>query len=193
MSRIAVDVDGVLANLTGPFLDFYNQRNKTNFRLDDISTFDFKEVFSITKKEEGQLFFDFFDLGYFRNLQPIKDSQKTTSYLSRENHLAIITARTEHVKSQTYEWIQKFFPDVFSDIHFAKNIYSTGEPRPTKSEFCLDNKYEIMIEDDLNHANSCAEKGIDAILLNYPWNEEGKTHPAVKRAENWYGILDILK
>ncbi len=193
MRRIAVDIDGVLANLTEPFLEYYNQKFGISFKLQDVHTFDFKKLLGINEEEEKNLLNDFFKSDFFKKIQPVIGAQDVISYLSKRNHLVVITARKEYLKNETLEWIERFFPNVFSEIHFARNINSADESRPHKFDLCVENEYEIIIEDDLIYAKPCAEKGIKSILLNYPWNQEENLHPEITQVNNWEEILEHLK
>ncbi len=193
MRKIAVDIDGVLANLTEPFLEYYNQREGTNFRLENVHTTNFKELFGINGEEEKKLLDDFFKSDFFSNIQPIMGAQEAISHLSKRNHLVIVTARKEYIQDKTNEWIERFFPDVFSEIHFARNINSGDESKLSKFDICMEKGYEIIIEDDLVYANPCAEKGIKSILLNHPWNQEENLHPEITRVNNWQEVLEHLK
>ena len=116
MKRIAFDIDGVLANLMEPLLEFSNPRYGTNFTPEDIYVFDFKEIFNIDQEEENKLFSDFTYADFLNKIQPVEGSQEAISYLSKNNYLAVITARADYTKNQTCEWIDNFFPNFFRKL-----------------------------------------------------------------------------
>lgn len=193
MKKIAIDIDGVLADLAMPLMDFCNVRYGTKIEVKDLHSFDFKEIFEITKEEERSFLLDFFKTDYFQNIQPIKDSQNGINALSKNNSLNIITARPKYVENETRLWLERFYENVFSKIHFAENIYASGRPTTLKSDFCLNNDYSVMIEDDSRYANDCSEKGIETILITRPWNKNQFIHLNVKRVEDWESILRVLQ
>ena len=189
--RIAFDMDGVFANYHEPFVGFYNRRNGTNFNIGDIGGYDFWRAFGISEEKSAREITDFYFSEDFEEINPVEGSQDTIKLLSQKNILAIITARPDFIRERTLEWINKHFPNVFSDAHFTSQFGGNGSKKK-KSDFCLDNGYEVIIEDSAEYANECAERGINALLLNRPWNRNGSLHPQVQRVSNWKEILEHL-
>jgi 5'(3')-deoxyribonucleotidase len=190
--RIAVDIDGVLADYHSPFVRFYNARNRTNFNVDDLLGYDFWRAFKTSEEESERAIRDFFFSEGFEGINPIKDSQNSTWLLSQKNTLAIITARPDYVKERTLKWTDRYFPRIFSDVHFTSQFGGNGS-RKKKYDFCLDYNYELIIEDVAEYANDCAEKGVKSFLMNRPWNRNFSLHPLVQRVNDWSEILQILK
>ena len=189
--KIAVDIDGVLANYHEPFVGFYNERNGTNFNLENISGYDFWRAFGISEEKSACEIADFYFSEDFKEINPVEGSQDVLKLLSPKNILAIITARPDFIRKKTLEWINKYFPNVFSDVHFTNQFGGNGS-KEKKSYFCLDRGYGVIVEDSAEYANECAEQGINALLLNRPWNRNGSLHPQVQRVSNWKEVLEHL-
>jgi uncharacterized HAD superfamily protein len=185
MKKIAVDIDGVLANLMVPLLEYHNQRFDTNFRYEDVNTFDLGNIFGLTEEELIAFFNDFCDSVFFEKIQPLIDAQEGINSLSKTHELSIVTARTDKLKEQIDGWLDQFYPNLFSKIHFA-------DKTKWKVEFCLEEDYSLLIEDDLRYANQCAEKGIKVLLMNHPWNQEDNLHPNISRVNDWKEIGEHL-
>lgn len=190
--KIAVDIDGVLANSHEPFMGFYNERNGTNFNVGGICSYDFWRTFGISEEESAREIADFYFSENFKELSPVEDSQRVTKLLSQKNVLAIITARPDFIRERTLKWINSYFPNVFSNAHFTSQFWGNSS-KEKKSGLCLENGYEVIIEDSAEYANECAEQGINALLLDKPWNRKNLLHPKVQRVSNWMGVLEHIK
>ncbi|MEK6741915.1 MAG: hypothetical protein AABX91_00455 [Nanoarchaeota archaeon] len=190
--KIAVDIDGVLADYQISFVEFYNKRNGKNFSIQNLIGHDFWLSFGISKEKAEKEIIDFFSSEKFKKLSPVTDSQDAIKLLAQKNILSIVTARPDFVRETTLEWLDAHFPNIFSEIHFTSQFGGNG-PREKKSDFCLDYNYEIIIEDIVEHANECAEKGIKVFLLNRPWNKNFSLHPLVQRVNDWNEISQILQ
>ena len=129
---------------------------------------------------------DFYDSKYFKNLQPIPGSQEAISELSKRFQLAVVTARPKEISKETIYNLERFFPNSFSEFHFANHKFPENGNQ-SKSSFCVSNEYKFMIEDSADYARECAKSGISVLLLEQPWNWE-TLHPRVFRVRNWNEI-----
>jgi 5'(3')-deoxyribonucleotidase len=189
--KIAVDIDGVLADFHRPFLNFYNRRKGTNFKIEDIITYDLSKLFRTSFEETVREIDSFYNSRAFLGITPIPGSQEAINFLKKKNFLAIITSRPETLRRETTNWLLGNFPNSFLAAHFIGN-YSGNGSEGKKVSFCLREGYQVLIEDSVGEANECAEKGIDAILFEQPWNIHEKLHPKIKRVKNWQEILGVL-
>src|SRR5262249_45034715 len=111
--------------------------------------------------------------------------------LKNRYKLVIVTARPKRTVEATPEWIERNFPDIFSDIHFVP-IWDPG-PKKTKAEICQEIGADYLIDDLVRHCNLAAEVGIKAILFNrITWKQPEKIHPEVIVVKNWEGILEYF-
>lgn len=184
--KIAVDIDEVLAEFIPSYLQFYNLRNGTNFNIQDIFSFNLWESLGIEREEAVKIVFEFYGSDFFKRIKPIPFSVEAISKLSEKNHPSIITSRPESVREETIEWTHKYFPGMFREFHFT-NQFSNNGAKKNKSDFCIENGYSLLIEDNASYANECARRGIDVFLMEQPWNRK-TLHPKIVRVRNWNEI-----
>ncbi|MBI2043676.1 hypothetical protein HYT25_04780 [Candidatus Pacearchaeota archaeon] len=189
---VAVDVDGVLACLFENLLEYYNSRFGTKFTENDLYTLKLWEVWGLSEGEEKPIIIDFCKSPFFRDVSPVAGSQEAVHALSKKYNLAVLTARPVSTREKTISWLDRFYPGVFSDVHFTSHHFPENGTKVNKSDFCLEHGYGILIDDYHEHVNECAEKGIQTILLTQPWNWE-TLRPKVRRVRNWQEVLQYLE
>jgi len=190
--KLAVDIDGVLLDFHNPFIIFYNQRHGTAFTVEDITANDFSMVFQATEEQFKRDMSEFYRSPLFMSLPLIRGAQRAVRQLSQNNFLGVITSRPDFIYEETLSSLNKHFPESFSDVYFT-NHYGGNGSRKNKSDFCLEQSYEVIIEDVSEYANECANRGINAFLLDRPWNRNSSLHPRVQRVFSWTEILERLK
>ena len=152
MLKIALDVDGVLADVIQSWLS-YNNKLRTTILKSDISEWDFWKHHNIDK-------FDFYkELSMcwksWKDIPPTEnDISLTTQALSKLGTVDIVTAREESTHNDVKNWLE------FYDITF-KNYIGVAEGLEKAS---LD--YDIFIDDSPLNAKSMLEKGKSVILYN---------------------------
>jgi len=62
-----------------------------------------------------------------------------------------------------------------------------------KSDLCLKLGVEVLVDDCLEFAEECADKGIKVLLLDSPWNQTDSLPKNVKRMKNWDEIVAHIK
>jgi len=63
----------------------------------------------------------------------------------------------------------------------------------TKASICLGNEIPVLVEDAMYHAKEVIDEGIDAILLEQPWNiNESYASERLFRVHNWNGIVNLI-
>jgi len=84
--------------------------------------------------------------------------------------------------------MEKHFPGHGLDIKFMN--FENGNKK-SKGEYCKEVGITLMIDDDNKNALSCAENGVNVILLNRPWNI-GLEHEKIIRVNDWKEIEKII-
>ncbi|OEL20921.1 hypothetical protein BAE44_0018059 [Dichanthelium oligosanthes] len=101
------------------------------------------------------------------------------------------------IKSHTLEWIEKYYPGLFEQIHFGNHFALEGQSRP-KSEICRSFGAQVLIDDNPRYAMECANDGMRVLLFDYdnsyPWCKTGvdKLHPLVTKVHNWEEVKEKL-
>lgn len=191
MKRIGIDFDDILFDFNHKYCQFHNERYGTNLCFDDIYTYDLRAVWNIDMDEAIRRVHEFIFSQMHDEVIPVSGSVETIKELRNYYELHLITSREEKFKDKTLNWLNKHFFNLFHKIHFT-NSFGKNKNKKKKSEVCIENGIELMIEDAPIYATDLAEKGIEVLLLDKPWNRVD-THPLVKRVYDWKEIEKILK
>jgi uncharacterized HAD superfamily protein len=188
---IAVDVDDTIADFMSSLIEFHNNSYNTSLTKNQFFTYDFWKIWGGTKEEAIAKVDDYAKTDYFKDIKPLHQAVECINALKQRHNLVVITSRPNGVVKQTKEWIDRYFPNIFSRIYYTYNIYRKDHAK-TKEDVCLELGVDIIIEDNLIHSIDCAKKGIKALLLNHPWNQCGELPENVTRANDWNEILRII-
>lgn len=189
---IGLDLDDVIADFIPSFLEFYNNNYNSSLTRDNVSTYKLWYILGITQEKAVQRMIEFYDSPYFRDIRPVVGSMDAINVLNQNHKLCIITSRLEQGIGKTRRWIIDWFPSKFGEIYFAKNTYAQDKKEKSKLEICLDLNVRFLVEDSLEYTQQCAEKGINVLLLNTPWNQANKLPENVTRVKSWNEIVNII-
>ncbi|WP_047546146.1 5' nucleotidase, NT5C type [Psychroserpens sp. Hel_I_66] len=107
---IFVDMDDVLADTYGKHIELYNQEHKKELSLSHITS---GEVWqNVPETYQGSIRDHVNQLGFFRDLEPIKDSIEVMRKLCDKHDVYIATAATQFPDSlkEKSEWLDEHFP-----------------------------------------------------------------------------------
>ena len=190
---IAVDLDDVLFDFIGAFFRWHNQRYGTNLQAQDMVFDRIWDVWGGTKEEAAERVPSFFREVDLLRLEPIPGAVEALNKLKARYQLTVISARDTATSSVTRAWIDKYFPGIFDEV--ALGIANPiGHSRPmTKAEVCRRNGVSVLVDDQLVHAQECAEAGIRVLLFgDSPWNQSETLPPTVVRVEDWVAVCGVL-
>lgn len=139
MQRIAVDMDGVIADTVEQFLDWDERDFGRRRQLADIQGKPESEAFPNIRKYV-------YSEGFFQDLKVVKDSQKVLAKINEKYELYIVSAATEFPQSlsEKQSWLQRHFSfipwqrivfcgskqiihaDIMIDDHFKNLDYFSG-------------------------------------------------------------------
>lgn len=187
---VGIDMDEVLANFIDPLLQYYNRKYSKSLRKEDIKTYELSEAFKIPKPDAISMLYDFYKTDFFKSIKPVDCSRLGIDYLRRDHGLYVITARQNEIQQETLDWIDTYFKGCFRGIEFANHNSANGAPAK-KSDICKSLNLSLLIEDRHECAEECAEKGIDVLLFNQPWNQDAKENRRITRVYSWQHIIRI--
>jgi 5'(3')-deoxyribonucleotidase len=185
--RIAVDVDGVLADHVSAVLsqlrakhdEFMKEKSEMTHwdePLPELAT-SLKPAIETAESEPT----------FIRNMPPVEGAiEGTTELADRGHELVIVTARPESILPVTHEWLEN------NGIPHRreKSLSTRGEMKTTADA-------EILIDDFPGHVRDFAAAGKDAVLFVQPWNKsevDGLTEsPRIFAAEDWGQVLTIIE
>ena len=182
--KIALDLDGVLAELLEGFCSIYKERCKKDLSLDQIRDWDFFEQLGFTEKE----LLDFLDEVWSMWWVIPPTEHGLEQYLINLTKwksviIDIVTCRNKKTVPFVKNWLKEYKIPHRSLI-IAKNVAEK-----------LNFGYDIYIDDsphlmELIKSNKAGAKGI---LYIRPWNSNFPDSRNVFRAENWAEIYQILR
>jgi len=188
--KIAIDIDEVVVEFVRGCIKILNKRG-IPVEYEKTYSYDFKESFSMTKKEEMDLINEFFESEYFENIELVKGAKEGIGKLEKKNELFFLTSRPLSIKDKTNKFIKKHFPNSNINLIFSGDFHRDNGK--TKAEICRELKIPIIIEDNKNYALECAKSGVRAFLIAKPWNVDAENHSNIIKVNSWSEILDNLK
>ena len=189
--KIWVDLDEVLAQFLVAYLEYQNNTYGTNYKFKDVSDYDVWKVRGGTREQIVEKVYDFHKTPYFANIKPIEWALPVLKRLKKDHELYLITSRQDSVKEQTKLRINKYFPDIFSDLFFV-NHFSTEWSQRKKSDVCNEVGIDVMIEDSLIYAEDCAVGERKVLLCNRPWNQAQTISPNIQRVQDRNEIDSLI-
>jgi 5'(3')-deoxyribonucleotidase len=146
MKRIAVDMDEVIADFVPKHLEIFNRTYSENVRVEDIQGKLLRDHRPERRDEINRLIHD---PSFFRDLKPMKDSQRVLEDLTKRFEVFITTAAMEVPTSFTakYEWLKEFFPFI-NELNYV---------------FCGDKSIihaDYLIDDSVRHFERFSGRGI---------------------------------
>jgi 5'(3')-deoxyribonucleotidase len=100
----------------------------------------------------------------FTSIKPYDGAIEAIAKLKQKYDLQVITARHPFFKKATIRWINKYFPNDFTDIDFVHYKTPFG-PKNHKSEICKRVGAEIILDDKMSNALDCSSFGIRVYLF----------------------------
>ncbi len=189
LKTIAVDVDDVLSVSVPAFLAYSNEKWGTHLTIDDFVE-DWATMWSIDHAVVLERSAEMDRVKLFRNHQHFEDAFPILEKLAKKYKLVVATARRKNLADDTLEWIEQYFPGIFTEVHHA-GIWDDIEKRPTahlktKADLVKQIGADYLIDDQPKHCIAAAEAGIQTVLFgDYPWNLSTQAGKGIVRARGW--------
>ena len=196
--RIGIDCDEPLADFNAHLCLWMNATYGTDYKKNNIFSYKLWDIWKCSKEEAIRRIEHFYkeDL---ENVPPVDGSVAAVNSLAQEHELLVITSRFRQAIPKTIPWINRHFPNKFSDVIFTKN-YAAGGNEKTKAHICKELGVDILIEDFIQYSLECNKLGIPVILFNTPWNQDtelpegiNKLPPGIVRAKDWKEVLEKIE
>jgi uncharacterized HAD superfamily protein len=187
--KIGIDIDEVLANHLEKLNEFYYEKTGQEFNEEDYNTYNWWEVWDITKEEAIEIDKEFKRSTFFREILPVDETVDIVKQLSLKNELFIITSRSIEIKELTLNWFFNHFEINLPIIH-SGDFWGSNK---SKAQICEELGVSIFIEDHPVYALDCAKNGIKTFLLDKPWNRNYEQHENLIKVQNWKEIIERLE
>ncbi len=183
---VGVDIDGVLADYPYHFVNFINEKIGTNYKPEDITTYDlYYGCLGLPVQIVKNLKDEFRQSGQNRYIPLIKGAKDFLKELQEDGYrIVLLSARPykkyKRIFADTQEWLKK------NKLVHDAILWDEDKCERLIREYGKDN-VKFFIEDHLGNANSIA-KISKVYLINKPYNQ-GKTHKNVLRVDDLQEVL----
>lgn len=188
----------VLGSFLAALNKFIADRYSWNHSVSEYHVYEFFKIWNCSRERANFLVHEFFTTHYFQDgIHPIPGARDALQTLSSFCSLSVVTSRQDVIKNHTLEWIEKYYPGLFEQIHFGNHFALEGQSRP-KSEICRSFGAQVLIDDNPRYALECANDGMRVLLFDYessyPWCKTGadELHPLVTKVHNWEEVEEKL-
>lgn len=190
--RIGVDIDNVISTFNEELLEEYIKHNEELGYSNDINEnadYITRGMFNWAEGEVEAFYRD--NIERIVNKLSVKDGAKEyIDKLKNDGHsIYIITGRDNGEHSDPYNNTKKWLDDnaIYYDKLIFTNAYKNDEHG--KSEKCIENNVDIMIDDSVHICRDCIDYGITTLLMDTPYNKQVNDIP---RVHNWKEIYEYI-
>jgi 5'(3')-deoxyribonucleotidase len=192
---IAVDVDDVLAASAKGWIEYSNKHWGHTLTTEDYIE-DWFTMWDVDDEEGRRRASELNAKAIVQNFEHFADAIAVLRKLAQKYRLVITTARVEQNRPHTLAWIDRYFGDIFEEIHLA-GFFDQGHLNPlimTKADMQRAVGADYMIDDQPKHCLAAAEAGIQAILFgDYGWNRDiGALPERVTRCKDWAAVQEYF-
>lgn len=167
---ISVDIDDVIGHLFSSLAKFHNDTYGSNIGLHEYTSYNLQDIWGGSVEETNIKIDRYFESPYFQNVIPIQGAVEALLHLLVDYEFHAVTARSDKLEKQTLNWIDEYFPNIFTKVHFG-NAYDAEHRKRKKSAICQEIGAVLHIDDAPHNAIDVAGVGIHALVFgNYPWN-----------------------
>ena len=174
---IAFDIDGVVADTMGLFIDIAREDyGVTGIAYQDITRYALEDCLDMESDLIWTILMRIMEGDYSQTLQPMPGAVAVlTGLCEHATQLLFVTAR--HEVGPVGDWLKQLLPVDASAI----TVVATGSFKD-KAAILLKNGIRFFLEDRLETCYSLKLAGIEPIVYKQPWNRE--PHPFFE-VDNW--------
>ena len=190
MSKIALDLDGVVVNSIPEIVKQLNFRTGTTKH--DIFNYDLTKTYNCNRK----ILHDILRNLDYKCLPEIPNAIKYIKRLSNNHDIYFITARTNFLGNNPRDFVKKVRiicdTNIWLNSRLVKNIhYKNVFFSKDKLETIKRNRLELIVEDNPKIAVICSNNKIDVLLFDAIYNKNCLGE-YIHRVENWKEICEVI-
>ena len=184
--RIGIDISNFDDTLLKEYLKHDKELRNTGI-INKNPEYLRKGMFDWTEEEESSFYHANIE-DFAIKLRPIEDSVYYIRKLKEDGHeIYIITGRNngEYInpKELTTQWLDKY------NIVYDKLIFTNAYDKHAKTEVCLENNIDLMIEDSTRISLDLINNGIKVYTMNTRYNQKEQT---LDRVSKWKEIYEKI-
>ncbi len=180
--RIAVDLDGVLADTIVPVCNILNHDRSSPLSVESFNQWNAWEIAGITKDQ----FFRTLDEAWFswEKIPPTEDDlAEKVGGLREFGVVDIVTGRSPATVAPAKNWLKRHGIQYNS---FVRALNSTDGKTRLSYDVYIDDNAELM-------AILASRLHVTGIMYIQPWNRKTKPLPRIHKAEKWNEIPAIIR
>lgn len=189
--RIGIDIDNVISNFNEELLKEYINHDKelrNTGIINENADYIRRGMFDWSEDEEKSFYKDNIER-IVKDLKVKDGAKEYIDKLKEDGHsIYIITGRDNGEYSDPYnmtkEWLNKNF--IYYDELILTNAYKND--KHGKTEKCLENNIDIMIDDSVHICQDCIDNNIITLLMHTPYNGQAD----MPRGHNWKEIYEFI-
>jgi 5'(3')-deoxyribonucleotidase len=179
--KIAVDLDGVLAESMTVWCEIANKEYGTSFKMEDLDSWSWWRKSPVSKDDFYRILDESWD--YWEKIPPTEpDIARKVARIESFGDLDVVTGRSKRTVDAARDWIDS------QKVRYRNFIRVLG----WRDKILLD--YDVYIDDapDLMPLVSRSPTAW-AVLYDRPWNRNVPDIPKVLRSKSWAEIPKLLK
>lgn len=188
--RIGIDIDNVISNFNDVLLEEYIRHDKElrNTGIINENAEYFRKGMFDWSEEEEKSFYNANIEKFANQLEPISDAPYFIQKLKKEGYeIYIISGRNNGEYQDPYkltiEWLKR------NNIPYDKLILTNAYNKHEKSEECIKNNIDLMIEDSTRISLDLISNGIKVYTMNTRYNQKEQT---LDRVSKWKEIYEKI-
>lgn len=173
--RIAVDVDGVLADRIGGIVELIEEQYGVTLSPTDVDEWDFSipgtetDIHAVIEESTA-------DRAHLLGLDPIPGAIEGMRTIASEHEILIATHRPPRIHDHTKRWLDEH------EIPFDRFASSCGD-------YKCEVRADALIDDRPANVRAFADAHGRAILFEQPWNVDRVWNNRVTVATNWSAVV----
>jgi len=190
---IAVDVDDVLGDQITAIRLFANKQYGHNHTAEDFLVPGeywgyWNSIWGVDSEEGDRRLAEYLASGGNAHIEPAADAAAVLEKLQKCFELVIITARQVEYADESKEWLERYFPAMFSDVHFVSRL--ADGTRVPKAVIAKRINASYLIDDNYEHCELAVHEGIECLLFgSYGWNQQFVDLPTgMTRVKDWLAV-----
>ena len=189
--RIGIDIDNVISNFNEELLNeylIYDKKLRNKGIINENADYIRRGMFDWSEDEE----INFYRSNIERIAKNLKVKDGAKEYIDKlradGHYICIITGRDNGEYQEPYNMTKKWLDDNFIKYHnlILTNAYKND--KHGKTEKCIENNIDIMIDDSVNICRDCIENNITTLLMDTPYNKKVD----MPRVYNWEEIYEYI-
>lgn len=191
--RIGIDIDNVISNFDDTLLKEYLKHDKelrNTGIINENPEYLRKGMFDWTEEEEKSFYKANIE-EFAKKLKPLEDVSYYIKKLKEDGHeIYIITGRDNGEYTNPYklteEWLNRY------DIIYDKLLFTNAYDKHAKTQVCVENNIDVMIEDSTKISLDLINNGIKVLTMNTRYNQKEQTLDRVSRWKEIYERISKL-